>query len=99
MGRGIDKLGIFLYLAISLFAIANIYSVDEGLGTKQFIFFGISLVVRLVIFHYENKVFRKLCRNFFHIGHPFISRFTCFWNWNFRSKKLVQFGGFTMQPM
>ena len=35
---GIDKLGIFLYLAISLFAIANIYSVDEGLGTKQFIF-------------------------------------------------------------
>ena len=40
--EGIDKLGIFLYLAISLFAIANIYSVDEGLGTKQFIFFGIS---------------------------------------------------------
>lgn len=36
--EGIDKLGIFLYLAISLFAIANIYSVDEGLGTKQFIF-------------------------------------------------------------
>ena len=27
--EGIDKLDIFLYLAISLFAIANIYSVDE----------------------------------------------------------------------
>ena len=38
MGRRIDKLGIFLYLVISIFAIANIYSVDEGLGTKQFIF-------------------------------------------------------------
>ena len=48
--EGIDKLGIFLYLAISLFAIANIYSVDEGLGSILFIFFGISLVVGLVIF-------------------------------------------------
>ena len=37
--EGLDKLGIFLYLAISVFAVVNIYSVDSGLGEKQLIFF------------------------------------------------------------
>ena len=66
--EGIDKLGIFLYLAISLFAIANIYSVDEGLGTKQFIFFGISLVVGLVIFTMRTKFFENFAGIFFILG-------------------------------
>ena len=57
--EGLDKLSIFLYLAISLFAVANIYSVDEGLGTKQFVFFCISLFVGLIIFVMRTKFFEN----------------------------------------
>ena len=66
--EGIDKLGIFLYLAISLFAIANIYSVDEGLGKKQLIFFGISIVVGFIIFMMRTKFFENFAVVFFVLG-------------------------------
>ena len=36
--KGIDTIGVLAYLVLCIFAILNIYSVDEGLGTKQFIF-------------------------------------------------------------
>jgi len=37
--EGIDKLGLALYFLLCIFAIANIYSVDQKLGEKQLVFF------------------------------------------------------------
>ena len=97
--EGIDKLGIFLYLAISLFAIANIYSVDEGLGTKQFIFFGISLVVGLVIFTMRTKFFENFAGIFFILGVLSLAGLHVFGTEILGQKNWYKFGGFTMQPV
>ena len=66
--EGLDKLGIFLYLAISVFAVVNIYSVDSGLGEKQLIFFFISLFVGLIIFMMRSKFFENFAVVFFILG-------------------------------
>ena len=58
--EGLDKLGIGLYFILCLFAIANIYSVNEDLGKKQLIFFGISIIVSLLIFMSRTKLFENL---------------------------------------
>jgi rod shape determining protein RodA len=97
--EGIDKIGIFLYLAISLFAIANIYSVDEGLGTKQFIFFGISLVVGLVIFTMRTKFFENFAGIFFILGVLSLAGLHVFGTEILGQKNWYKFGGFTMQPV
>ena len=97
--EGIDKLGIFLYLAISLFAIANIYSVDEGLGTKQFIFFGISLVVGLVIFTMRTKFFENFAGIFFILGVLSLAGLHVFGTEILGQKNWYKFGGVTMQPV
>ena len=65
--EGLDKLGIGMYILLCCFAIANIYSVDEGLGTKQFIFFIISLIVGFFIFIARGKFFENRA-GIFYIG-------------------------------
>ena len=97
--EGIDKLGIFLYLAISLFAIANIYSVDEGLGTKQFIFFGISLVVGLVIFTMRTKFFENFAVVFFILGVVSLLGLHVLGSEIKGQKNWYKIGGFTIQPV
>ncbi len=97
--EGLDKIGIGLYLIISVFAIVNIYSVDEGLGKKQLIFFCISLFVGLIIFLTRSKFFENFS-GFFYIGgvllliglFPFGTEILGQKNW-------YKFGGFTMQPV
>lgn len=42
---GLDKIGLFLYVLIVLFGIANVYSVSNDSGIKQAIWFGVSLFV------------------------------------------------------
>ena len=63
--EGIDKFGIIMYILLCGFAIANIYSVDEALGTKQFIFFCISFVVGIVIFFTRSKFFENMAGIFY----------------------------------
>ena len=97
--QGLDKIGIGLYILICLFAIANIYSVDEGLGKKQFIFFMVSLVIGFFIFVTRAKFFENLS-GIFYIGgvllliglFPFGTEILGQRNW-------YKFGGFTMQPV
>jgi|GEM_PF-5125317 hypothetical protein len=55
--EGLDKLSIFLYLAISLFAVTNIYSVDESLGKKTVDFLLYFVGCRWDNFHDENQIF------------------------------------------
>lgn len=97
--EGIDKLGIFLYLAISLFAIANIYSVDEGLGKKQLIFFGISLVVGLIIFLMRTKFFENFAVVFYILGVSSLAGLHVFGTEILGQKNWYKFGSFTMQPV
>ena len=97
--EGLDKLSIFLYLAISLFAVANIYSVDETLGKKQFVFFCISLFVGLIIFLTRTKFFENFS-SIIYVGgvllliglFPFGAEILGQRNW-------YKFGGVTMQPV
>lgn len=97
--EGIDKLGIFLYLAISLFAIANIYSVDEGLGKKQFIFFCISLVVGFIIFMTRTKFFENFSGIIYIGGVLLLVGLFPFGTEILGQKNWYKFGGITMQPV
>jgi rod shape determining protein RodA len=97
--EGIDKLGIFLYLAISLFAIANIYSVDEGLGKKQLLFFCISLFVGFIIFMMRTKFFENFAVVFFILGVLSLAGLHVFGKEILGQKNWYKFGSFTMQPV
>lgn len=97
--EGLDKLGIFLYLAISVFAVVNINSVDKGLGEKQLIFFFISLFTGFIIFMMRSKFFENFAVVFFVLGvisllglHVLGSEIKGQKNW-------YKIGGFTMQPV
>ena len=97
--EGIDKLGIFLYLTISLFAVANIYSVDEGLGKKQLLFFGISLFVGFIIIMMRTKFFENFSIVFFILGVLALAGLHVFGKEILGQKNWYKFGSFTMQPV
>ncbi|MDO4762788.1 MAG: rod shape-determining protein RodA [Flavobacteriaceae bacterium] len=58
--EGLDKIGLWLYVLIVLFGIANVYSVDEESGIKQAVWFGVSLVAMLSIFLMYGRIFETL---------------------------------------
>lgn len=97
--EGLDKLSLFLYLAISLFAVANIYSVDEGLGKKQFIFLCLSLVVGLIIFVMRTKFFENFASIIYVFGVLLLIGLFPFGTEILGQKNWYKFGGFTMQPV
>ncbi|TXF76101.1 rod shape-determining protein RodA [Chryseobacterium sp.] len=97
--EGLDKLSIFLYLAISLFAVANIYSVDEGLGKKQFVFFCISLAVGLMIFLTRTKFFENFAGIIYVFGVLLLIGLFPFGTEILGQKNWYRIGGFTMQPV
>jgi rod shape determining protein RodA len=97
--QGIDKLGIFIYLAISLFAVANIYSVDEGLGQKQFVFFCISIIVGIVIFLTRAKFFENFSSLFYVLGVLLLVGLFPFGTEILGQKNWYKIGSITMQPV
>lgn len=97
--EGIDKTGVFLYLAISLFAIANVYSVDKILGEKQLIFFGISLLVGFFIFLMRTKFFENFAIIFYALGVLLLIGLFPFGKEILGQKNWYKFGNFTMQPV
>lgn len=97
--NGIDKLGIGMYFLLCGFAIANIYSVDETLGTKQFIFFIISLVVGVGIFIARAKFFENMAGIFYIIGVLLLVGLFPFGKEILGQKNWYKFGSFTMQPV
>lgn len=97
--EGLDKLGLGLYLLLCLFAIANIYSVDEGLGKKQLIFFGISLFVGLVIFFSRSKFFENMSGIIYIGGVLLLIGLFPFGKEILGQKNWYKFGSFTMQPV
>lgn len=97
--EGIDKLGLGLYLSLCIFAIANIYSVDEGLGKKQLLFFGISLFVGLIIFFSRSKFFENMSGIIYVGGVLMLAGLHVFGTEILGQKNWYKFGSFTMQPV
>lgn len=97
--EGIDKFGLGLYFLICLFAIANIYSVDEALGNKQLIFFGISCGAGLFIFVARTKLFENLSGVLYICGILLLVGLFPFGTEILGQKNWYRFGGFTMQPV
>lgn len=97
--QGLDKLGIGLYLIISLFAVANIYSVDESLGKKQLIFFVLSLFVGFAVFVTRNKFFENLAGIFYILGVLLLIGLFPFGTEILGQKNWYKFGSVTMQPV
>lgn len=97
--QGLDKLGITLYLLISSFAIANIYSVDPALGKKQFFFFCISLFVGILIFITRTKFFENMSSVFYLLGLVLLVGLFPFGTEILGQKNWYRFGSFTMQPV
>ena len=97
--EGLDKLGIFLYLAISVFVVVNIYSVDSGLGEKQLIFFFISLFVGLIIFMMRSKFFENFAVVFFILGVVSLLGLHVLGSEIKGQKNWYKIGGFTIQPV
>jgi len=97
--EGLDKLGLGLYFLLCIFAIANIYSVDEGLGKKQLIFFGLSLFVGLIIFFSRSKFFENMSGIIYIGGILLLIGLFPFGTEILGQKNWYKFGGFTMQPV
>lgn len=97
--EGLDKFGLGLYFLICLFAIANIFSVDEGLGKKQLIFFIISCVAGIVIFLSRSKLFENMAGIFYILGVLLLIGLFPFGTEILGQKNWYKFGGFTMQPV
>ncbi|KPE51683.1 rod shape-determining protein RodA [Chryseobacterium indologenes] len=97
--EGIDKLGLGLYFLLCIFAIANIYSVDQKLGEKQLIFFCISLFVGLVIFVGRSKFFENMAGIIYIGGVLLLIGLFPFGKEILGQKNWYKFGSFTMQPV
>ncbi|MCT2563303.1 rod shape-determining protein RodA [Chryseobacterium herbae] len=97
--EGIDKLGLGLYFLLCIFAIANIYSVDQKLGEKQLVFFCISLFVGLVIFVGRSKFFENMSGIIYIGGVLLLIGLFPFGKEILGQKNWYKFGSFTMQPV
>lgn len=97
--EGIDKLGLGLYFVLCIFAIANIYSVDQKLGEKQLIFFCISLFVGLIIFVGRSKFFENMSGIIYIGGVLLLIGLFPFGKEILGQKNWYKFGSFTMQPV
>lgn len=97
--KGIDTIGVLAYLVLCIFAILNICSVDEGLGTKQFIFFVLSLILWGVIFAIRYKFFENFAPIFYLGGVLLLLGLFPFGKEILGQKNWYKIGSFTMQPV
>ncbi|REC48829.1 rod shape-determining protein RodA [Chryseobacterium pennipullorum] len=97
--EGIDKLGLGLYFLLCIFAIANIYSVDQKLGEKQLIFFCLSVFVGIIIFFSRSKFFENMAGIIYIGGVLLLIGLFPFGKEILGQKNWYKFGSFTMQPV
>jgi len=97
--EGIDKIGMTLYVLLCVFAIININSVDAKLGSKQLMFFGISLFVGMIIFFMRTKFFENMSAIIYVGGVLLLIGLFPFGTEILGQKNWYKFGGFTMQPV
>ncbi len=97
--EGIDKLGLGLYLAICSFAVANIYSVDPGSGTRQAVWLGISVFVGIIIFFMRNKFFENMAGVFYVVGIVLLAGLFPFGTEVLGQRNWYRFGSISLQPV
>jgi rod shape determining protein RodA len=85
--EGIDKLGLGLYFLLCIFAIANIYSVDQKLGRSNCVFLYLC-ICRAYHFVGRSKFFENMA-GIIYIGGVCFLIGLFLWKGNFRTKKLV----------
>ncbi len=97
--EGIDKLGLGLYFIICIFAILNISSVDPASGSRQLMWFGISVFVGLIIFFMRTKFFENMSVIFYVIGLLLLIGLFPFGKEILGQKNWYKFGPISLQPV
>ncbi|MDC8106176.1 MULTISPECIES: rod shape-determining protein RodA [Chryseobacterium] len=97
--EGLDKLGLGLYFLLCIFAIANIYSVEPASGTRQAVWFGISVFVGLIIFFTRTKFFENMAGIIYIIGVLLLIGLFPFGKEVLGQKNWYKFGPLSLQPV
>lgn len=97
--QGIDKLGLTLYFLLCAFAVANIYSVEPASGTRQAIWFGVSIFVGIVIFIMRNKFFENMAGMIYIFGILLLVGLFPFGTEVLGQKNWYKFGPVSLQPV
>lgn len=97
--QGLDKLGIGLYFLLCIFAIANIYSVEPASGTRQAVWFGVSLFVGFLIFAARTKFFENVAGIIYIIGVLLLIGLFPFGKEVLGQKNWYKFGPVSLQPV
>lgn len=97
--QGVDKIGLGLYVLLCIFAITNIYSVEQPSGIRQATWFGISLLVGVVIFFMRNKFFENLAGIIYIIGVLLLIGLFPFGKEVLGQKNWYKFGPVSLQPV
>lgn len=97
--EGIDKLGLGLYVLLCLFAIANIYSVEQASGERQFVWFCVSVFVGIIIFLMRAKFFENLSFIFYVLGVLLLAGLFPFGTEILGQRNWYKFGSISLQPV
>ncbi|MBK1894577.1 rod shape-determining protein RodA [Chryseobacterium paridis] len=97
--EGLDKLGLGLYFLLCIFAIANIYSVEPASGTRQAVWFGVSVFVGLIIFFTRTKFFENMAGIIYIIGVLLLIGLFPFGKEVLGQKNWYKFGPLSLQPV
>lgn len=97
--EGLDKLGLGLYFLLCVFAIANIYSVEPASGTRQAVWFGVSVFVGLIIFFTRTKFFENMAGIIYIIGVLLLIGLFPFGKEVLGQKNWYKFGPLSLQPV
>ncbi|MDR1876229.1 MAG: rod shape-determining protein RodA [Flavobacteriaceae bacterium] len=97
--RGVDGLMLFLYLAIALFGVANIHSVESASGTKQLVWLVISLLLGVSTFLVRPKFFENFAGLFYILGLVLLTGVLIFGSVVNGAKAWYNFGPVSLQPV
>ncbi|KIA84568.1 rod shape-determining protein RodA [Kaistella solincola] len=97
--QGIDKLGLTLYFLLCAFAIANIYSVEPASGSRQAVWFGVSVFVGIIIFMMRTKFFENMAGIIYIIGLLLLIGLFPFGTEILGQKNWYKFGPVSLQPV
>lgn len=97
--EGLDKLGLGLYFMLCIFAIANIYSVEPASGTRQAVWFGVSVFVGLIIFFTRTKFFENMAGIIYIAGVLLLIGLFPFGKEVLGQKNWYKFGPLSLQPV
>ncbi|ASW75193.1 rod shape-determining protein RodA [Chryseobacterium piperi] len=97
--EGLDKLGLGLYFLLCIFAIANIYSVEPASGTRQAVWFGVSVFVGIIIFFTRTKFFENMAGIIYIVGVLLLIGLFPFGKEVLGQKNWYKFGPLSLQPV